>query len=72
MSQCPGKVVCRLSSPPGNHASQWTGDFWSQGVLLILTNYNKFFFGMLQKKLCFEFFVVLFGSLQTILLCKVG
>ena len=35
-----GCYVCLLSvcclSPPGNLASQWTGDFWSKSVPLIL------------------------------------
>ena len=67
--------ICRdvCPSPPGNHASQWTWDFWSKSELLNLANLYVFF--------CFFTVSIIFrlynffwdiGSLQSSLLCIVG
>ena len=64
--------VCRILSPPGNHPSRGTEDFWSNSILLILARYNNVNLSEGLEKYLSLHFCCGFRSLRTRLLCIVG
>ena len=60
----------RSGDPPLDSETGWTGELWSNRIVLILENYDNsisFLFGLKKLFFCFVFYLGIFGDFSGIL-----